>query len=96
MSSSCAHEGIPAGYISTYSLVLVVLIDSPTSAWVKRQKYWAGLEDEFVKLKVNTSVSGMAVFKSTQAKYVVSDQPCGDWQNTSAHILESEQARTGQ
>lgn len=66
MSTSCAHEGIPAGYISSYSLVLVVLIDSPSYAWVKRQKYWAGFEGEFEKLKVNNSASGLAVFKSTQ------------------------------
>jgi hypothetical protein len=96
MSTSCALDRIPAGYISSYSLVLVVLIDSLTSAWVKRQKYRAGLEDEFVKLKVDTSASGMVVFKSTQGKYVVSDQRCGDWQNTSAHIHECEQARPGQ
>jgi hypothetical protein len=76
--------------------VLIALIDSPTSAWEKRQKYWAGFEGEFEKLKVDTSATGMAVFKSTQGKYVVSDPPCGDWQNTSAHIHEFEQARMGQ
>jgi hypothetical protein len=70
-------DRIPVGYISSYSLVLVVLIDSLTSAWVKRQKYWARLEDEFVKLKVDTSVSGMAVFKSTQGNYVISDNLVG-------------------
>jgi hypothetical protein len=64
MSTFCALEEISAGYISSYSLVLVVLIESLTSAWVKRQKYWAGFEGEFEKLKVDTS--GMAVFKSTQ------------------------------
>lgn len=96
MSTSCAHEGIPARYISSYSLVLVVLIDPPSYAWVKRQKYWAGFEGEFENLKVDTSASGMAVFRSTQGKYVVSDQPCEVWQNTSAHIHESEQASTGQ
>jgi hypothetical protein len=95
MSTSCALDRIPAGYISSYSLVLVVLIDSLTSAWEKRQKYWAGFEGEFEKLKVDTSASGMAVFKSTQGKYVVSDQPCGDWQNNSVHIHECEQARMG-
>jgi hypothetical protein len=59
MSPTCALEGIPAGYISSYSLVLVVLIDFPTSAWVKRQKYWVGFEGEFEKLKVDTSASGV-------------------------------------
>jgi hypothetical protein len=63
--------------IFPYSLVLVVLIESQTSAWVKRQKYWAGFEDEFEKQKVDTSASGMAVFKSTQGKYVVSDNLAG-------------------
>ena len=56
MSTSCALDRIPVGYISSYSLVLVVSIDSLTSAWEKRQKYWAGFEGEFEKLKVDRYV----------------------------------------
>jgi hypothetical protein len=66
-----------------------LLINSPTSASVKGQKYWAGFEGEFEKLKVDTSASGMAVFKSTQDSTCYLINFAGVWQITSAHTHES-------
>ncbi|HZD33633.1 MAG TPA: CHRD domain-containing protein [Nitrososphaeraceae archaeon] len=39
-------------------------------ASVDEQKFWAGLEGEFVSPPVDTSASGMAMFRSTPAGYI--------------------------
>jgi hypothetical protein len=85
MSVPTASVAIMTGFISTYSLVMI-FSHSATYGSVGEQGYWAGLEGEFEIPKVDTSSSGMAVFKITQDNMGYIINVTGIDKVTSAHI----------
>lgn len=97
MSNFAALVGLTAWFLSSYNLVLILFILSATyvDASVDEQKYWAGLEGEFEKPKVDTSASGMAVFKSTQDSMWYLVNVSGIDKVTSAHIHSGEIGENG-
>ena len=97
MSIFAALVGIMAWCLSTYSLELMIFIHPATyvDASVDEQKYWAGLEGEFEKPKVETSASGMAVFKSTQDSMWYLVNVTGIDKVTSTHIHSGEIGENG-
>ena len=97
MSLFAALVGRTAWFLSSYSIVLILFIDSATyvDASVDEQKYWAGLEGEFEKPKVDTSASGMAVFKSTKDSMWYLVNVTGIDKVTSAHIHNGEIGENG-
>jgi len=80
---------------SLVAFIILSLVSIPTYSSVGEEKFWAGLEGEFEVPPIDTSASGMAMFKATHDSIWYMINVTGINNVTSAHIHSGNHGENG-
>ncbi|MGH9979475.1 MAG: CHRD domain-containing protein [Nitrososphaeraceae archaeon] len=75
-----------SGFLILFAVMFISINHNAVHASTEEQKFWTGLEGEFEKPQVDTTASGMAVFKVTQESIWYLINITGIDKVTAAHI----------